>query len=36
MDVTASENLLKILGRPPPNGFFPMGVTNGHLGTQSV
>jgi hypothetical protein len=36
MDVTASRNLLKILGRPPPNGCFPMGVTKGRLGTQSV
>jgi hypothetical protein len=31
MDMTCSENLLKISGYPPP-----MGVTNGHLDTQSV
>jgi hypothetical protein len=32
MDVTCSENLLKIPGRPLP----PMGVTKRRLGTQSV
>jgi hypothetical protein len=31
MDVTCSENLLKIPGRPPP-----MDVAKGRLGTQSV
>jgi hypothetical protein len=31
MDVTASENLLKISGRPPPNGCSLMGVTKGHF-----